>query len=300
MNILVSGSRGLIASALIPLLGRRGHRVIRLVRPPSPASADQIVWNPAAGEVDAPRLEGMDAVIHLAGEPIPAIRWTADKKARISDSRVRSTRLLAETLAGLSRRPGVLMCASAVGYYGDRGDEILSEESPPGGSTFLAGVCRDWEAAADPAREAGIQVVHLRTANVLTRHGGYLGALLPLFRFGLGGRLGTGRQYLSWIAIDDWIEAVYYLLTVVPMDGPVNMGASEPVTNLEFTQTLAGILRRPAFFAVPAFVLRRVMGELGEELLQSARMRPGRLLQSGYVFRYPELERALRHLLGRD
>jgi uncharacterized protein (TIGR01777 family) len=299
MNILVSGSRGLIASALIPLLGRRGHRVIRLVRPPSVASADQIVWNPAAGEVDAPRLEGIDAVIHLAGEPIPAIRWTADKKARISDSRVRSTRLLAETLAGLSRRPGVLLCASAVGYYGDRGDETLSEESPPG-STFLAGVCRDWEAAADPAREAGIRVVHLRNANVFAAGGGYLGPLLLLFRFGLGGRLGDGRQYLSWIAIDDWIEAVYHVLGMPSLRGPVNLTAPEPVTNREFTQTLARVLRRPAPFVAPALVLRLVMGELGGELLQSARMHPGKLVASGYVFRYPQLEGALRHLLGRD
>lgn len=299
MNILVSGSHGLIASALIPLLGRRGHRVIRLVRPPSAASADQIVWNPAAGEVDAPRLEGIDAVIHLAGEPIPAIRWTADKKARISDSRVRGTRLLAETLAGLSRRPGVLLCASAVGYYGDRGDEILSEESPPG-STFLAGVCREWEAAADPARGAGIRVVHFRNANVFAAGGGYLGPLLPLFRLGLGGRLGNGRQYLSWVALDDWIEAAYHLLAVATLHGPVNMVAPQPVTNREFTQTLARVLRHPAPFVAPAFVLRLVMGELGGELLQSARMHPGKLQESGYVFRYPELEGALRHLLGRD
>jgi uncharacterized protein (TIGR01777 family) len=299
MNILITGSHGLIASALIPLLGRRGHRVLRLVRPPMEAGPDQVQWDPSTGAIDAPRLEAIDAVVHLAGEPIPAIRWTAAKKARIYESRVRGTRLLAETLAGLSHRPRMLVCASAVGYYGDRGDEILREESPPG-STFLAGVCRDWEAAADPAREAGIRVVHLRNANVFAAGGGYLGPLLLLFRFGLGGRLGTGRQYLSWIAIDDWIEAVYYLLTVVPMDGPVNMGAPEPVTNLEFTQTLARVLRRPAPFVVPAFVLRTVMGELGGELLQSARMHPGKLQESGYVFRYPALEGALRHLLGRD
>lgn len=299
MNILITGSHGLIASALIPLLGRRGHRVLRLVRPPSSAAADQVLWNPATGSIDAPRLEAIDAVVHLAGEPIPAIRWTAAKKAKIYDSRVRGTRLLAETLAGLSHRPGVVVCASAVGYYGHRGEEVLREESPPG-TTFLARVCRDWEAAADPAREAGIRVVHLRNANVFAARGGYLGPLLLLFRFGLGGRLGDGRQYLSWIAIDDWVEAVYHVLGMPSLRGPVNMVAPQPVTNREFTQTLARVLRRPAPFVVPAFVLRTVMGELGGELLQSARMDPGKLQESGYVFRYPELEGALRHLLGRD
>ena len=296
MNILLTGSHGLIASALIPVLTGRGHHVVRLVRPPAPGGPDRVVWDPASGAIDPRSLEGMDAVIHLAGEPIPAVRWTAAKKARIYTSRVRGTRLLAETLAGLSRRPGLLACASAVGYYGDRGDEILGEESAPG-TTFLAGVCREWEAAADPARQAGIRVVHLRNANVLTPKGGYLAPLLPLFRFGLGGRLGSGRQSLSWIAIDDWIEAATHVLGSESLQGPVNMGAPAPVTNREFTRTLGRVLRRPAPFVAPAFALRLVMGELGGELLQSARMHPAKLLESGYAFRYPELEGALRHLL---
>ncbi len=297
LTVLVAGSRGHLGSALIPLLERRGHRIRRLVRAPRPAGPDQVVWDPAAGTIDAAALEGIDAAINLIGERIAAVRWTRAKKIRLYTSRIVGTRLLAETLAGLPRRPRVFLSASAVGYYGSRGDEVLTEESPPG-DTYLARLCRDWEAAADPARRAGIRVVHLRNANVLDAHRGYLTPLLPLFRFGLGGRLGSGRQYFSWIAIDDWVEAAYHVLTTERLAGPVNMAAPQAVTNAEFTRTLARVLRRPALFAAPASALRLVMGELADELLVSERVSPARLLASGFTFHYPALEDALRHLLG--
>lgn len=296
-TVLVTGSHGLLASALIPRLAARGYRVLRLMRSRA-TGPDQASWDSEAGMIDAEALEGVDAAIHLAGERIAAVRWTRGKKARIYDSRVRGTRLLAGALAGLARRPRVLLCASAVGYYGDRGEETLTEASPPG-KTFLAQVCRDWEAAADPARAAGIRVVHLRNGNVLASSGGFLGPLLPLFRLGLGGRLGSGRQYLPWIALDDWVAAAEHLLAAVAVAGPVNVVAPQAVTNREFTRTLAAVLRRPALFAAPAVLLRAVMGELGRELLASQRIHPTMLVESGFTFRYPELEAALRHILQR-
>jgi len=297
LTVLVAGSRGHLGSALIPLLERRGHRILRLVRAPRPAGPDHVAWDPAAETIDAAALEGVDAAINLIGERIAAVRWTRAKKARLYTSRIVGTRLLAETLAGLGRRPRVLLSASAVGYYGNRGDEVLTEESSPG-DTYLARLCRDWEAAADPSRRAGIRVVHPRNANVLDGHRGFLTPLLPLFRFGLGGRLGSGRQYFSWIAVDDWVEAAYHILTTERLEGPVNMAAPQEVTNAEFTRTLARVLRRPALFAAPASALRLVMGELADELLVSERVSPAKLLASGFTFRYPALEDALRHLLG--
>jgi len=294
-SILISGSHGLLASALMPHLGAAGRRVVRLVRGDA-AGSDKVRWDPDTGSIDAGALEGIDAIVHLAGEPIPAVRWTSAKKGRIHDSRVRGTRLLAEALAGLSRRPRVLLCQSASGYYGDRGGELLTERSAAG-QTFLAGVCVGWEGGADPARAAGIRVVHLRSGNVLAGRGGFLGPLLPLFRFGAGGRLGSGRQFLPWISIDDWVAAVEHLLAAEGAAGPVNVVAPQAVTNREFTTTLARVLRRPALFAAPAMALRLVMGELGAELLIGQRMHPAVLLESGFAFRYPELEPALRHVL---
>jgi hypothetical protein len=235
-------------------------------------------------------------VVHLAGEPIPAVRWSRAKKARIYDSRVKGTRLLCEALAGLSRRPRVLLSASASGYYGDRRDEVLTEERPAG-DTFLAQVCWDWEAATGPARGVGIRVVYLRSGNVMTRSGGFLGPQLPLFRLGLGGRLGSGRQYLPWMAIDDWVGAVEHLLAAENVAGPVNLVAPQAVTNREFTAALARVLRRPAIFVAPAVALKLVMGELGAELLRGQRMHPAVLMESGFTFQYPELESALRHVL---
>ncbi|MGH2453660.1 MAG: TIGR01777 family oxidoreductase [bacterium] len=294
-TIVLTGSHGLLASALMPRLAAAGHRTRRLMRE-RPVGPEQFRWDPVAGTIDARALEGADAVVHLAGEPIPALRWSQAKKARIYGSRVKGTRLLCEALAKLSVRPRVLLSASASGYYGDRKDEVLTEESAAG-DTFLARVCRDWEAATEPARGAGIRVVHLRSGNVQTSRGGFLGPQLPLFRLGLGGRLGSGRQYLPWISIDDWVAAVEHLLGAEGAAGPVNVVAPQGVTNREFTSTLARVLRRPALFAAPAMALRLVMGELGAELLRGQRMHPAVLLESGFAFRYPELEPALRHVL---
>lgn len=296
LTVLVAGASGHLGSALVPVLQSQGHRVRRLVRASRRVGPEAVPWDPDAGTIDAAALEGVDAVVNLAGERIAAVRWTEAKKRRISRSRVAGTRLLAEMLAALTRRPRVFLSASAVGYYGDRGAEVLTEESPPG-DTFLARLCRDWEAAADPARRAGIRVVHLRTANVLDARHGFLAPLLPLFRLGLGGRLGDGRQYVPWITIDDWVQAVVHLLTAENVEGPVNLAAPQPVTNTEFTRTLARVLGRPAVVVVPAFALRLVMGEFGREILASARVSPARLLASGFTFRHPSLEEALRHLL---
>ena len=298
MRILVTGSHGLIGSALIPLLASRGHHIVRVVRGDPGSTPDQIPWDPEAGTLDGARLDGADAVIHLAGENIAAGRWTAARKGRIRRSRVDSTRLLAETLGRLRRRPTVLITASAVGYYGDRGDEILVEDSAPGGG-FLATLCRDWEAAADPARASGIRVVHLRTGMVLSRTGGPLAPLLPIFRAGLGGVLGNGRQFMSWIGLDDEVEAIHHALTHDAVAGPVNLVSPHPVTNREFTATLGRVLRRPTLLAVPAAALRLALGELAGEILSSARAYPARLLATGYAFHCPDLEGALRHLQGR-
>ena len=298
MRILVTGSHGLIGSALIPLLASRGHHIARVVRGDPGSTPDQIPWDPEAGTLDGARLDGADAVIHLAGENIAAGRWTAARKGRIRRSRVDSTRLLADTLGRLHRKPTVWIVASAVGYYGDRGDEILVEDSAPGRG-FLATLCRDWEAAADPARGSGIRVVHLRTGMVLSRTGGALARLLPIFRAGLGGRLANGRQFVSWIGLDDEVEAIHHALTHDAVQGPVNLVSPHPVTNREFTATLGRVLRRPTLLAVPAVVLRVGLGELAGELLSSVRAYPARLLATGYAFHRPDLEGALRHLQGR-
>ena len=297
MKILVSGSHGLIGSALVSLLAGRGHRIIRLVRRLPAPGPQEAGWDPQARTIDGRALEGLDAAIHLAGESVARGRWTAAKKARIRESRVESTRLLARTLAGLTRGPRVLICASAVGYYGHRGDEILVEESAAG-QGFLAEVCLAWEAAAEAARQAGIRVVHLRTGLVLTPTGGALAALLPLFRLGLGGRFGSGRQWMSWITLDDEVEAIALALGRNTLQGPVNLVSPHPVTNQEFTKALARVLKRPAVLAVPGAALRAVIGEAAGELLGSQRAHPARLLAEGYTFRHPVLEAGLRHLLA--
>lgn len=295
--MLVSGSHGLIGSALVPDLVARGHRVLRLVRGAPPVPPGDVVWDPESGRIDREGLEGADAVVHLAGASIAAGRWTADRKERIRRSRVEGTRLLAEALAGLRQRPRVLVSASAVGYYGDRGDRWLTEDSGPGVG-FLAELCQAWEAATDPAREAGIRVVTLRTGSVLSPRGGVLARVLPFFRLGLGGPLGSGRQYMSWIAIQDVVGAVGHVVGRDDLAGPVNLVSPHPVTNLAFTRTLAALLHRPAVLPVPAPVLRFLFGQLADEvLLASARVAPAKLRGSGYAFRYPELEGALRAVL---
>ncbi len=298
MHVAVSGSSGLIGSALIAFLAARGHQVTRLVRR-SPGGEREIQWDPEEGVRGLSRLEGVDAVVHLAGENIASGRWTPQRKAEIRRSRVEGTRRLCESFARLARPPKMLASASAIGYYGDRGDEILREDSPPG-SDFLAQVCREWESAAEPASRAGIRVVHLRTGIVLSPVGGALKKMLLPFGLGLGGRIGTGAQYMSWITLDDVVGATYHALNTGSLLGPVNMVAPTPVTNSEFTRTLARVLRRPALAPMPAFAARLAFGEMADALLlASARVVPNRLQGSGYRFQYPELEGALRHLLGR-
>jgi len=248
--------------------------------------------------IDAAGLEGVDAVVHLAGENIVG-RWTAAKKARIRDSRVEGTYLLSGALAKLSTSPKVMVCASATGYYGDRGNELLTEESAPG-HNFLAGVCQEWEAAADPAREAGVRVVHMRFGIVLSTEGGALATTLPIFKLGGGGRIGSGRQYQSWITLDDVVGAVLHALSTDSLSGPVNVTVPDPPTNIEYTKTLGRVLGRPTVFPLPAPVARLVLGEVADELLlASQRIEPARLKESGYSYRYPQLEGAFRHLLGR-
>ena len=311
MRILISGSTGLVGSALAPALSAAGHAVIRLVRQGPAAGGGRragggaagggtaVRWDPAAGGIDAAALEGLDAVVHLAGENIAAGRWTAAKKTRIRSSRVDGTSLLSRTLAGLSRPPRVFACASAIGYYGSRGDEALTEASASG-NDFLSGLCRDWEAAAEPAARKGIRVANLRFGVILSPAGGALAKMLPPFRLGAGGILGDGRQYVSWVAIDDAVGAIQHVLQDQGLRGPVNVVAPRPVTNREFTRTLGHVLGRPTIVPMPAFAARLVFGEMADALLlASQRVEPKRLAASGYRFRHPEIEKALRHLLGR-
>jgi len=296
VNVLISGATGMIGSALSQELRGAGHRVTSLTR--SPASGGDVGWDPSAGEIDASRLEGIDAVVHLAGESIAEGRWTAERKRRILESRRRGTGLLAETLANLSDPPRVMVGASAVGYYGDRGNELLREDSGSG-DNFLAQVCRVWEGAADPAREAGIRVVHTRFGIVLSPRGGALGTTLPIFKLGGGGRIGSGRQYWSWVALDDVVGTIIHALQNDAVDGPVNVGSPNPLTNAEYTKVLGKVLNRPTVFPLPAAAARLMLGEIADELLlPSARMEPAKLKETGYEFRYPELEGALRHLLS--
>jgi uncharacterized protein (TIGR01777 family) len=299
MNILVSGSTGLVGTALIPLLTTGGHEVIRLVRSRSKAPSKELVhWDPDANYVDAAGLEGLDAIVHLAGESIAEGRWNPLKKARIRDSRVKGTRLLSETLAHLERPPKTLICASAIGFYGDRGDEVLTEGSPSG-TGFLPEVCREWEAACEPALQKGIRVVNLRTGVVLTPEGGALAKMLPPFKMGVGGVIGNGRQYMSCIALDDLIGAILHTLVTPSLSGPVNGVCPQPVTNHDFTKTLGTVLGRPTVFPVPAFAARLAFGEMADALLlASTRVEPAKLVESGYQFRYPTVEASLRHVLG--
>jgi uncharacterized protein len=296
MRILLTGASGFIGSSLGPFLTANQHQVLPLRR--GPPNDTGPTWKPAANWIDLRPAGRLDAVIHLAGENL-AQRWTPAAKARIKNSRVDGTRLLSETLARSSEPPRVLVCASAVGFYGDRGKEILDEQSSPGRG-FLAEVCQSWEAAAEAARQRGIRVVHLRFGIVLGAHGGALAKMLPVFRLGLGGRLGNGRQYWSWIALDDLLRVVDLALNDDGVRGAVNAVTPGAMTNMEFTATLARVLGRPAFLSVPAFAVRLLFGEMGEEaLLGSVRVRPARLAEIGFPFQFSELEPALRHLLSR-
>jgi uncharacterized protein (TIGR01777 family) len=296
MDVLVSGATGVIGSALIPELEVGGHTVRRLTR--TPRQEGDIGWDLDAGTIDGD-LSGTEAVVHLAGESIAGGRWTEEKKRRILESRRKGTRLLAEKVAGLSEPPSVMVSVSATGYYGNRGNELLTEESESG-SLFLSEVCREWEAAADPAREAGVRVVHPRFGIVLSTEGGALGTTLPIFKLGGGGKIGSGRQYWSWVSLDDVIGAILHLMETDDLGGPVNVVTPDPPTNAEYTKVLGHVLGRPTFFTVPEPAARLGLGEVADELLlASARVEPVRLQETGYSFRHPELEGALRYLLRR-
>ncbi|HWW76014.1 MAG TPA: TIGR01777 family oxidoreductase [Pyrinomonadaceae bacterium] len=304
MKVIVTGSTGLVGGALVRSLLADGHEVTRLVRGGAqgfraPGTA-AVHWNPERGEIDAAALEGHDAAVHLAGEPIAEGRWDEEKKRRILESRVKGTRLLAEALAGLSAKPGVLVSASATGFYGDRGDEVLLEESASG-EDFLSEVCREWEKATLPASQAGVRVVHLRIGVVLSGEGGALTKMVTPFKLGLGGKLGGGRQYMSWIALEDLIGVIRRALEDESLRGPVNAVAPGAVTNEEFTKAMGRVLGRPTFMAVPAFAARLAFGEVADAvLLAGARVEPARLKEAGYRFQYPEIEGALRHALKED
>jgi uncharacterized protein (TIGR01777 family) len=299
MHVLLSGASGLVGSALTPYLTTGGHTVSPLVRPGRPTGKHGVAWNPATGELGESAGGPADAVVHLAGESVAEGRWTSAKKARLRGSRVEPTRLLCERLAALPSPPRVIVSASAIGIYGDRTDAPLTEESEPGGS-FLSQLARDWESATEPAREAGIRVVNLRIGIVLSPSGGALAKMLAPFRLGAGGPLGHGRQYMSWIALDDLLDVILFCLAHEDVAGPVNAVGPDPVPNREFTRTLARVLRRPAFLPAPAFALRLALGEMADELLLgSQRVVPERLTRAGFSFRFPRLEDALRHMLGK-
>ncbi len=296
--IVVTGATGLIGSALVPTLTGSGYEVRRVTRSARSPRAGDIPWDPDRGTLDSAAFEGSTAVIHLAGEAI-AHRWTAQRRRRIRESRVKGTRLLAETLARLRVPPKLLISMSAIGYYGDRGDELLTEESASG-HDFLAEVGREWESAADPARAAGIRVVHPRMGIVLSRRRGALGRMLPFFRFGLGGRMGNGRQWMSWIALTDVIAAMLHTIVTPALTGPVNFVAPNPVMNERFAKTLGDVLHRPALIPVPAFGLRLIFGEMARAtILASQRVQPQRLQASGFRFPHEHLDDALRHELAK-
>jgi uncharacterized protein (TIGR01777 family) len=300
LDVAITGASGLIGTALAARLRTEGHRPISVVRRPVRAGEDAVEWAPSAGRIDAASLEGIDAVVHLAGAGIGDKRWSADYKAEVLDSRVGPTRLLATTLASLDRPPSVLVSGSAIGYYGDRGSERLTEDSPPG-DLFLSRVCKEWEAAAAPAADAGIRVAVARTGVVLARDGGALPKLLPLFRLGLGGRLGSGKQWWSWISIDDETAALQWLLDH-DVAGPVNLAAPGSTTNAEFTKALGRVLHRPTLLPVPAFGPRLLRGrQLADELLfASQRVVPAALTAAGFRFAHPDLDDALAAALDRS
>jgi uncharacterized protein (TIGR01777 family) len=302
MKIIVTGASGLIGSSLVPSLLGRGHEVTQLVRRRSKGASGgvrEVEWQPERGEIDAASLEGHDAAVHLAGENIAAGRWTDERKRRIRDSRVQGTKLLAETLAKLNARPRTFVSASAIGYYGDRGAETLTEASAAG-TGFLPDVCREWEAATEAASAAGIRTILLRFGVILSTEGGALAKMLLPFKLGVGGNVGSGKQFYSWIALDDVIEIIHFALANDALSGALNVVAPEPATNAEFTKSLGRALNRLTIFPAPAFGLRLAFGEMADALLlASERVLPERLQAAGYKFKYPSLDGAFRHLLGK-
>lgn len=296
-RIAVSGASGMIGSAVVAALKSGGAKIARLARPGArPDSSNELIpWNPAQ-PMDPESVSGFNAVIHLAGESVFG-RWSAEKKARIRDSRIPATANLAQALAQAKVKPRVFLCASAIGYYGNRSDEILNEDSAVG-TGFAADLARDWEEATKPAADAGIRTVRMRIGIVLARHAGALAQMLPPFRAGIGGRVGSGKQWMSWIDLDDLVGAVQHILKTDSLAGAVNLVGPDPVTNIQFTKTLASVLHRPALFPIPAFVMRLVFGEMADELLlASDRVEPKRLLDSGYTFKFPTLRSSLEHIL---
>lgn len=297
MKILISGSSGLVGTALVESLESGGHDVSRLVRH-APSSANEIEWSPDRYSIALARIEGFDAVVHLAGESIAEGRWNDEKKARIRDSRVKSTQLLSESFAQLAQPPKVFVSASAIGYYGNRGDERLTESSGPG-DNFLAGVGIEWEKATEKAVEKGIRVANLRFGVILAANGGALAKMLPPFRMGIGGRIGDGKQWMSWIALDDVVSIIEFVIANESLSGPINVVAPNPVRNAEFTSALGKALSRPTFVPVPAFGARLAFGEMADALLLSSqRVEPERLKEAGYKFQFPELRAALKKVLS--
>lgn len=298
MKVVLSGGSGLIGSALLPELRAAGHEVVRLVRA-EPKSADEVRWDPQHGELDPAKLAGVEAAIHLSGAGVSSRRWSDSYKRTIRESRVASTTLLAKTLASLSPLPKVLVSGSAVGYYGDTADR-LTEESGPQGEGFLAGLVGEWEASTQAADAAGIRVCQIRTGIVLSAKGGALKLQLPLFKAGLGGRLGSGKQYTSWISVDDEVAAILFLLTADQVSGPVNLVAPDVVTNLAFTKTLGSVLHRPTITPAPAFALRLLLDGFADEgLLTGQRLAPRVLQDAGFTFKHPDLRQALEVILAK-
>jgi uncharacterized protein len=295
-TILVTGATGLIGSRLTQALEAAGHTVLKAVR--REARHDREVrWILERNEIDAAQLEGLAGVVHLAGANIAGQRWSESYKQEIRESRVKGTRLIAETLAKLNDKPRVFVCASAIGYYGDRGDEELTESSPPG-EGFLPEVCTAWENSCQAARDAGIRTVNARIGVVLSQDGGALKSMLLPFKLGLGGVIGNGRQYFSWLALDDIVSALRFALENESISGPVNLVAPEPVTNRQYTKTLGKVLGRPTIFPMPGFAAKLAFGEMADELLlASTRVLPAKLQEAGFAFGYPQLEPALRHVL---
>lgn len=295
MKILITGSTGLIGSALVNYLSREDHKVFRLARSKNVSAA--LTWNPDEGHINKSAFDDIDIVIHLAGRNVAKGRWNNKRKLQIMTSRVSGTKLLADTLASLESKPKLLITASGVGFYGNRGEEIL-EENKRKGDGFIAEVCHEWEQAAASASQAGIRVVNLRLGMTLSKKGGALGIMLPIFSLGLGGNIGNGKQYVSWITIEDVCSAVKHIINTESVKGPVNIVTPNPVTNSEFTKALARKLKRPAFIPFPAFLAKLVLGSLAEELLlASTRVAPNKLLSSGFEFRFPVLEAALDNTL---
>jgi len=296
MKIAIAGASGLVGSALIPILQSEGNQITRLVR--SSPKPGEIEWHPNQDAVNAASLEGFETIINLAGENIAGGRWTDDQKRKIRDSRVNGTHLLSEAMAKMNPKPKAFICASATGIYGDRDDETLDEKSESGGG-FLAGVCREWEKATEPASKAGVRVVNLRLGPILARDGGMLSKLLTPFKMGMGGKVGSGKQFISWVALDDAVSAIKLTIDDESIQGPINIVSPNPVRNEEFTKTLGHVLNRPTALAMPAFAARLAFGEMADEmLLASQKVIPKRLASAGFQFRYPTLESAMRKYVG--